>query len=78
MRPTARPATAPRGSAATSGPALVGKAILDHPREYDRIINQGQRRMPGFRLILNAKDQADVLAWLRHRTYPEPIASVGR
>ena len=29
------------------GPALVGKAILDHPREYDRIINQGQRGCPG-------------------------------
>ena len=29
-------------------------------------------------MILNAKDQADVLAWLRRRTYPEPIASVGR
>jgi mono/diheme cytochrome c family protein len=54
------------------GPALVGKAILDRRREYDRIVDQGLRRMPGFRTILNAKDQADVLAWLRRRAYPEP------
>jgi mono/diheme cytochrome c family protein len=53
------------------GPSLVGKAILDHRREYDRIINQGQHRMPGFRLIMNAMDQADVLAWLRRRAYPD-------
>jgi mono/diheme cytochrome c family protein len=52
------------------GPSLVRKVILDHPREYDQIINQGLRRMPGFRLIMNPKDQADVLAWLRRRTYP--------
>jgi hypothetical protein len=47
----------------------VGKVNLDHPRGYDWIIDQGLRRMPGFRLILSAKDQADVLAWLRHRAY---------
>jgi mono/diheme cytochrome c family protein len=60
------------------GPSLAGKAILDCPRDYDRIINQGQHRMPGFRLILNAKDQADVLAWLRRRSYPEPSGPGGR
>ncbi len=68
----------PRALGGDLGPALVGKAILDRRDEYDRIIKQGQRRMPGFRMILNAKDQADVLAWLRQRTYPEPIATVGR
>ncbi len=52
------------------GPSLVGKAILDHPREYDQIVTQGLRRMPGFRLNLNARDQADILAWLRRRVYP--------
>jgi hypothetical protein len=62
----------PAGLGGDLGPSLVGKMILDHRREYDRIINQGQHRMPGFRLIMNAKDQADVLAWLRRRTYPEP------
>jgi cytochrome c oxidase cbb3-type subunit 3 len=60
------------------GPSLTGKAILDHPREYDQIINQGLRRMPGFRLTMNAKDQADVLAWLRRRDYPEPSGQEGR
>ena len=52
------------------GPSLVAKAILDHPREYDQIVNQGLRRMPGFRLTMTAKDQADILAWLRRRVYP--------
>ncbi|MHB1558195.1 MAG: c-type cytochrome [Isosphaeraceae bacterium] len=55
------------------GPSLVGKAILSHPREYDRILDQGLRRMPGFRLTMNARDRADVLAWLRSRTYPEAV-----
>lgn len=62
----------PTGLGGDLGPALVNKAILDHPEDYDRIVNQGLRRMPGTRLTLNAKDQADVLAWLRHRSYPEP------
>ena len=52
------------------GPSLAAKAILDHPREYDQIVNQGLRRMPGFRLTMTARDQADVLAWLRRRAYP--------
>ena len=62
----------PAGLGGDLGPALAGKVILDHPREYDRIVDQGVHRMPGFRLIMNVKDQADVLAWLRGRTYPEP------
>jgi cytochrome c oxidase cbb3-type subunit 3 len=60
------------------GPALVGKPILDHSREYDRIIDQGLRRMPGFRLIMSRRDQGDVLAWLRRRAYPEPSGPGGR
>jgi mono/diheme cytochrome c family protein len=60
------------------GPSLAAKAILDHPREYDQIVNQGLRRMPGFRLTMNAKDQLDILAWLRRRTYPEPSGQGGR
>ncbi len=57
------------------GPSLVGKAILSHPREYDRILDQGLRRMPGFRLTMNARDRTDVLAWLRSRRYPEAVGS---
>ncbi len=57
------------------GPSLVDKAILSHPREYDRILDQGLRRMPGFRLTMNAQDRADVLAWLRSRTYPDAAGS---
>lgn len=53
------------------GPTLVSKAILDHPEEYDQIVRQGRRRMPGFQAVMKLKDQADVLAWLRSRTYPE-------
>ncbi len=54
------------------GPSLVNKAILDHPKEYDQILKEGLRRMPGFQLTMKAKDQADVLSWLRRRPYPEP------
>jgi mono/diheme cytochrome c family protein len=68
----------PSGLGGDLGPALAGKMILDHPREYDQIINQGLRRMPGFHLILNAKDQADVLTWLRRQAYPEPNRPGGR
>jgi mono/diheme cytochrome c family protein len=53
------------------GPSLAGKAILAHPREYDQILRQGLRRMPGFQAVMKPKDQVDVLAWLRSRTYPE-------
>jgi mono/diheme cytochrome c family protein len=60
------------------GPALVGKVILDRPREYDQIVSQGLRRMPGFRLTMSPRDQADVLAWLRRRAFPEPSGPMGR
>ena len=53
------------------GPSLVSKAVLDHPKEYDQIVRQGRHRMPGFQAVLKGNDQADVLAWLRGRTYPE-------
>jgi mono/diheme cytochrome c family protein len=52
------------------GPSLVGKAILDHSPEYDQIVRQGLRRMPGFQAIMKGDDQADVLAWLRSLAYP--------
>lgn len=55
------------------GPALVNKAILDRPADYNRIVTDGLRRMPGTRLTLKAQDQAEILAWLRHRSFPEPI-----
>ena len=62
----------PTGLGGDLGPSLVSKAILDHTRDYDRIINDGLRRMPGFKLTMGATEQADVLAWLRRLTYPEP------
>ena len=52
------------------GPSLAGKAILAHPREYDQILKQGLRRMPGFQTTMTNKDQADVLAWLQRQSYP--------
>jgi mono/diheme cytochrome c family protein len=53
------------------GPSLANKAVLDHSREYNQIVHQGLRRMPGFQAILKEHDQADVLAWLRSRNYPD-------
>jgi len=61
----------PTGLGGDLGPTLTNKAVLDHPKEYNQIVRQGLRRMPGFQAILKPKDQADVLAWLRSRTYPE-------
>jgi mono/diheme cytochrome c family protein len=60
------------------GPSLAGKAILAHPREYERILRQGLRRMPGFQSVLTPRDQGDVLAWLRRQKYPLAIESGGR
>ena len=34
--------------------------------------------MPGFRLTMPAKDQSDVLVWLRRRAYPEASGQGGR
>jgi mono/diheme cytochrome c family protein len=68
----------PTALGADLGPALVGKVILDHPRDYDRIVNQGLRRMPGFRQTMNPQDQGDVLAWLRRLAYPGPSGAGGR
>jgi mono/diheme cytochrome c family protein len=59
------------------GPSLTGKAILTHPREYDGILRQGLRRMPGFQTVMNSKDQADVLEWLRRQTFPA-VSGPGR
>jgi ubiquinol-cytochrome c reductase cytochrome c subunit len=58
----------PTALGADLGPSLVRKAILRYPAEYDQILRQGLRRMPGFRAILNARDRLDVLAWLRQQT----------
>jgi mono/diheme cytochrome c family protein len=61
------------GSAALGGdlgPSLARKPILSYPREYEIIVRQGVRRMPGFQAILKPKDQSDVLAWLRSLAYP--------
>ncbi len=60
------------------GPSLAGKAILAHPGEYDQIMRQGRRRMPGFQAVMNPKDHADVLAWLRRQPYPPAIGPDGR
>ncbi len=40
--------------------------------EVEKMVNWGQRRMPGFQLTMSAQDQGDVLAWLRRRAYPDP------
>ncbi len=61
----------PTGLGGDLGPSLAGKAILNHPREYDQIVQQGRHRMPGFQAVMKPKDQVDVLAWLRSRSYPE-------
>jgi ubiquinol-cytochrome c reductase cytochrome c subunit len=65
----------PTALGAELGPSLAGKAILAHAQDYDRIVHQGLRRMPGFQLSMSPQDQVDVLAWLRARSYPAPGAA---
>ncbi len=52
------------------GPSLARKPILAYPGEYEKIVRQGIRRMPGFQAILKPKDPSDVLTWLRSLAYP--------
>ena len=47
------------------GPNLVAKPILTQWDEYASIMRTGRRRMPGFKLVLDAQAERDVLVWLR-------------
>jgi mono/diheme cytochrome c family protein len=59
-----------KGQGGDLGPNLIERPILLRPADYARVVREGLRRMPGYRLALNPAQEADVLAWLRTRRSP--------
>ncbi len=68
----------PKALGGDLGPALVHKAILDRPTDYNRILFEGLRRMPGNKQTLKPEDSVAILAWLRSLSYPVPLDPGGR
>ena len=64
----------PDGQGAELGPNLVEKLVLARSNDYEKVVDQGVGRMPGFAALLNSEAKADILAWLRGRTY-RPVTS---
>src|SRR5205823_1007656 len=54
----------PEALGADLGTNLVEKPVLLDPADYTAAVRDGRRRMPGFKLLLNPKAEADILAWL--------------
>jgi mono/diheme cytochrome c family protein len=57
------------GQGAELGPNLVEKPVLARPKDFDRVVRQGDGRMPGFASTLDESAEADILAWLRAARY---------
>lgn len=57
------------GRGAELGPNLIERPILRREAEYAEIVRDGRRRMPGFALVLNLQQEADILAWLKAQRY---------
>jgi mono/diheme cytochrome c family protein len=57
------------GQGAELGPNLVEKPVLARPNDFDRVVRQGDGRMPGFASTLDERAKADILAWLRAARY---------
>ncbi len=51
------------------GTNLVERPVLVRPDDYQRVVREGIRRMPGFEKALDHAQEADILAWLRDRRY---------
>jgi mono/diheme cytochrome c family protein len=49
------------------GTNLVEKPYLAREDDYHALLRDGRRRMPGFAPVLDARAEADLLAWLRAR-----------
>jgi cytochrome c oxidase cbb3-type subunit 3 len=61
---------APNAQGAELGPNLVGIATLLRPSEYLAVVNDGLRRMPGFKTLVTPQQAIDILVWLRKQKYP--------
>lgn len=47
------------------GPELVAAPVLWRWKDFDTVIMQGHHRMPAMGNVLDTKQAADILAWLR-------------
>lgn len=52
------------------GTNLVGRPVLYQPEEFQKLVRQGLRRMPGFAAALKAEQVAHILTWCRDQRYP--------
>jgi ubiquinol-cytochrome c reductase cytochrome c subunit len=59
----------PDAQGADLGDNLVERPVLLRPGDFHEVVRKGRRRMPGFQAVLNPAQAADILAWLRQRTY---------
>jgi mono/diheme cytochrome c family protein len=57
------------GQGAELGPNLIEKQILLEKDEFERVVMEGRRRMPGYAAVLSRQQSDDILAWLRTRRY---------
>ena len=62
----------PDARGADLGTCLVEKPVLLRPADYDAVVRNGRRRMPGFSAALKPEQETDILAWLRSRRYEAP------
>ena len=62
----------PDGQGAELGSNLVERGILMRPGDFTEIVRKGRGRMPSFSTVLDARAEADILAWLRGRQYRPP------
>jgi ubiquinol-cytochrome c reductase cytochrome c subunit len=61
----------PDARGADLGPNLVAIPALLRPSDYAEVVRKGRHRMPGFGASLKPQEEANILAWLRTRRYPE-------
>jgi len=57
------------GQGADLGSNLVEKSVLYQPTEFAKVVKEGRGRMPGFKDLVNAEANADMLEWLRGKRY---------
>lgn len=56
------------------GPNLVEKPVLFRRGDYQQLVRNGRRRMPGLQPVLNPAQEDEILAWLRQRRYRVPVS----
>jgi mono/diheme cytochrome c family protein len=57
----------PQAKGGDLGTNLVEKPVLVRVDEFQTLMKEGRRRMPGFAAVLDDRAQADLLTWLRRQ-----------